>query len=775
MVRAPEHRRRPSRGRRAGPAAGALLLVAALGCGPGEGPAPASTEAAPTAAELPLPEGTPVVLVIIDTLRADHLSCYGYELATSPNLDRFAASATLFEANSTQCNSTFPSITSILTGLYPRTHRNYLPVPLPGRTVENEQYASLAERLLDVGYATLAVVSHPTWRGDPGDGAVRRGWERYSVIADAIPIEERPLHAHGAHTNERAFALLDDYERERAGDPLALWVHYFDPHTDLEPHVYNAPEPYRDRFLRAHLEAVGLSHLHDELTARDPQARTLWIQDELQEPERGAALLASGRALYDAEIASCDAELERLFERLRRLGVYDRAVIVVMADHGENLEAEPAGQGRMPFTHQRLYEPVAHTPLLVKLPGQREGRRVAGITQNVDVLPTLIELLGLPAGKPVEGRSLVPLLRDPGTRVHERVFVESSDHVERAVRTETWKLISPPRGAEPMLFPWRSDPGEREDLAAARPELTADLLEALAAFEPRDAYCVRFEPDGTRRAIAFELELAGARIERVRGVEGGELSPDGSRFAFRGTIADAPVELALELERRNTLARLRIQSGHADAWEHVWVGRLPLQQSLAYPLYAPADAPAPADPPLRVALDPDGTLELDVDAPVEGDVRIELRHARHAYGKAFELLPGGAGLGPLTLDRAAHVASARGPARGRFGFDPADGEVLLLVRVDGRWPQPARVDWNGSAVRRDAATFAVPYPLDAELVATLFGGRGRPRPGSVHVWLESAREERSITPEMVGDAATEDALRALGYLDEAPEGAEDDG
>src|SRR5687767_10596183 len=88
-----------------------------------------------------LPPDTPVLLIVIDTLRADHLSCYGYELDTSPVIDAFAAGATLFENNSTQCNSTFPSITSILTGLYPKTHRNYLAVPLAG-TVDAASGAS---------------------------------------------------------------------------------------------------------------------------------------------------------------------------------------------------------------------------------------------------------------------------------------------------------------------------------------------------------------------------------------------------------------------------------------------------------------------------------------------------------------------------------------------------------------------------------------------------------------------------------------------------------
>ena len=320
------------------------------------------------------PPLAPGVLIVIDTLRADHLGCYGYGLDTSPHIDAFAEGATLFEANSTQCNATFPAITSILTGLYPRTHRNYLAVPLEGLVVPPREHGSLAERLEARGYHTLAVVSHPLWTGSDLDAAIHAGWDAFSTIPTSLEGQARYDHDHAGYTNERAFALLDRYDEERDG-PLFLWVHYFDPHA-----AYRPPAEYAERFRAAHLEA-----------AAGAGAKELEY--------------AAKRALYDGEIAYCDSELARLFDRLRERGLFDRALVALVADHGENLAEHHPGTPLLGFNHGRLYEGVARVPLILKLPGQRAGQRVRAITQSIDLLPTVLEVLGLPGDPPVEGRS----------------------------------------------------------------------------------------------------------------------------------------------------------------------------------------------------------------------------------------------------------------------------------------------------------------------------------------------------------------------------------
>ena len=147
-------------------AAGLALLLASLGLGA------CREDSDPER----LPDGTPIVLVIVDTLSASHLATYGYPHETAPNFTAFAEQATLFENHTTQCNSTFPSIASVMTGLYPKTHKNLLPVPTAGTYQKARPGASLAERLRAAGYHTLAVASHPSWEAEPRDDEVRSGW-----------------------------------------------------------------------------------------------------------------------------------------------------------------------------------------------------------------------------------------------------------------------------------------------------------------------------------------------------------------------------------------------------------------------------------------------------------------------------------------------------------------------------------------------------------------------------------------------------------------------
>ncbi|MFG0317711.1 MAG: sulfatase, partial [Planctomycetota bacterium JB042] len=441
-------------------------------------------------ASLEVPADTPVVLVVIDTLRADRLGCYGCPLETSPVLDAFAERAFVFEANSTQLNSTFGSLTSIFTGLYPKSHQMFLPVPTEAALASAPDGVSLTERLASRGDHRLGVVSHPSFAETDPRAIVMRGWDAFSVIDPTRPIRERIFCAHGGDTNARLLPRLDE-AIEAAGDgPLFVFAHYFDPHTERFDLVYDAPEETRNLFLRHHLAEVGREEVHDELAALPPMERPEWIREHAE--GTNDLRLANGRALYDAEIRSCDRHVGTFFDRLRERGLFDRALIVVMADHGENLGHVGRPPRAAAFTHQRLFEGVVHTPLMIKLPHQREGARIPAITQNVDVLPTLVELLGLPEAPPADGKSLVPLLAGEARAVHDLVFMESSDGLERAVRTDAFKLIDPGDGRSPMLFRWRDDPMERNDVRdEVDPENLRRLADALETFTPTTGTFVR--------------------------------------------------------------------------------------------------------------------------------------------------------------------------------------------------------------------------------------------------------------------------------------------
>ncbi|MFT4542284.1 MAG: arylsulfatase A-like enzyme [Planctomycetota bacterium] len=390
------------------------------------------------AASKAVPEGTPVFLIVIDTLRADHLGCYGYERDTSPELDAFAKQASLFETATAQANSTFPSLTSILTGLYLKTHRNYVAVPIEGLAADNDRVRSLAERFEEAGYQRLAVFSHPSWSGGPSRSIISRAWTEMSIIDPDLAPEDRVRLTRGTDTNARAFPMLDSYLKS-ASDPVFCWLHYFEPHTDKWPNVYDANPATRNLYLESHLREYGLERHAAALREIEPEERPAWILAHIEPQHQSRAALANGRSLYDAEIRSCDAAISEFFDFLRARGLFDRLLIAVLADHGENMEAgEESGgdavRGASAFSHEKLYDGVALTPFLLKLPGQTRGLTHSALVQNIDLAPTLIELLDLPEDSQIEGESLVGVLSGEAGEVHEFVYIESTDYVEKAVR-----------------------------------------------------------------------------------------------------------------------------------------------------------------------------------------------------------------------------------------------------------------------------------------------------------------------------------------------------
>ncbi len=737
---------------------------------------------------LELPPGTPVVLVVIDTLRADHLSCYGYELPTSPVLDEFARSAILFEHNSTQFNSTFPSLTSILTGLYPKTHGNYFAVPIEGTTSKSEDAACLAERFRQRGYETLAVLSHPSWEEIDRDIALMRGWDEFSHIGDPIPTLERPLWAHERYTNERLFEMLERRGVGQQSSPLFLWAHYFDPHTDLEPTVYNAPEETRNLFLAQHLEAVGRADLESTLAPLEPLERTHWIRANLGQGTQ--VDLANGRALYDAEIRSCDAGVGRLFDRLRELGLYERALIVVMADHGENMEDPGLGHGPINFTHNNLYESVTHTPLIIKLPamGPGDGRRVSALSQNIDLTPTLVQLLDLPVNPAVEGRSLVPLLEGSAQAVHERVFIESSKGGEKAVRTSRVKFVDRGEEQHPLVFDLEEDPDEaRSRHAELESGRWAELAEAIADFRPLHALRVRFEPDAEPYDASLVVELPDERFHGAAGVPAECLSDDGKRFEWSGRIAAERLDVYLVLKARHPDVRVAVaRSGLDDLRQAVRIGDALAAETPAVPIFRAQPA---------VVLDTGGGLadaelkrfmlefaqagkRLVWTAILKPSERLELqlRYPLPTYDTDFEVLRR-EGVEDLEALRGKTVRFWSTPrarlATVELGVSQQAAEILVLPRFDGRWPSAADVAVNGSPARLTPLEFAIPRPPDGELTRILGSFPGQAPAGSISFWMES-RSPSDVVDMSHLDPELVQMLRSIGYAD-GEEGAQESG
>ena len=416
-----------------------------------------------------------VVLYLVDTLRADHTGVYGYERATTPALDALAKDAVVFEQAVVHSSWTKPSVASILTSLLPGQHR-----AVQLRDPLDASHVTLAQRLDERGWATGAAIANSVIYG--AESAFDRGFDLFAGL-------------HGE--DDRRSKLVDadvvtgaalGWLRSRAGLPTFLYVHTMDPHVPYMP-----PPPY-DRMFEPH-PAEG----HP---AADPRT------DYLEPLDRERMI-----AQYDGEIAYGDRELGRFLDELRSAGLYDGALVVFVADHGE----EFLDHGR--WLHGRsVFDELIRVPLLVKLPGGRAaGRRVDGQVQAVDIVPTILEELGIPQPPGVAG---VPLQRAIAGESVERTALAEISHrgfVAHGVRTGRDKYVrrfSP--DDDELYFDLVRDPAEQTNLAGTHPERVRDLQARVeAAMSPNPfRYVVELAGSG-----AYELRLeTGGWLEDVRAV-----------------------------------------------------------------------------------------------------------------------------------------------------------------------------------------------------------------------------------------------------------------
>jgi arylsulfatase A-like enzyme len=388
-----------------------------------------------------------VILYLVDTLRADHLGCYGSSRGTSPHLDAFAGESALFEAATAQSSWTRPAVTSIFTGLYPRTHgvqQRLQKVPLA--------LELLPELLRRDGYQTAGFVSSAVVTAQFGFG------QGFDLLDQREKERIEPTRPTSEWVYEQAAGWLSRRDPRR---PFFLFLHVLDPHMPYTP-----PEPFRRRL------AAGV----------DPGAgskeRVVALRDGTM--PSSPADRAELAALYDAEIAAQDAAFGRLIRRLRELNLYDRVLLIFVADHGEEF-LDHGG-----WEHgATLYQEQLHVPFLLKHPeGLGAGRRIAALVRQVDVLPTILDTLGSEAPPGIEGRSLVPLLRGAGVSALPAFASLDLDgrrieSVELGGRKLIQTLAHDRLPEQTELFDLAADPAERHDLADEDPVATRRLLALL--------------------------------------------------------------------------------------------------------------------------------------------------------------------------------------------------------------------------------------------------------------------------------------------------------
>lgn len=390
-----------------------------------------------------------VIIYLVDTLRADRLGCYGAAKPTSPDIDAFARGATLFEDTVAQASWTRPSVTSMFTGLSPLAHGV--------RTTEDrlvEKAVTLPELLKAAGYRTAAFSTNPHISAETG---LAQGFDEFQLFPEGLRSEV---------VNRRVLRWLDEHRAEQGKSPFFLYIHTLDPHAPYEP-----PFDMLQRF------APGVA----PLTGRVEEIRLVYAA-------RGAAR-AQGRAqlsaLYDAEIGGNDRSFGELLKALRERKLYDSALVLFVADHGEEFDEHGfLGHGN------NLYAESLHVPLIIKWPGQTRGERVKRLAQHVDLLPTILRAAGLRPPDGLPGADLFATAAAPSREpdsIHRRAFSHLSYEGRDGVSLVQgdWKLIFPlthklARG--PELYRRDTDPGERENLAQ-REEIRAGWLLAQIRLE----------------------------------------------------------------------------------------------------------------------------------------------------------------------------------------------------------------------------------------------------------------------------------------------------
>jgi len=440
------------------------------------------------------PRGPDVVLVTIESLRTDSVGAYGGaspgrpEVPITPHLDAFASGATLYEDAHSVTSWTLAAHASLFTGLYPSGHQTTGPLDRL-----DDSYPTLAKTLAARGYQTIGVVSGPYLRRTHN---LSQGFEIYDQ--DASSITSRL--AHHDVTNPAMLAALERVLAARdPARPLFLFAYFWDPHFDYLP-----PPPWDTAFVPPDAEPFDAHDLdaNPEIHAGMDPRRLAWL-----------------RAQYAGEIRWTDEHLGRLFALLRQRGLWDDALVIVTADHGEAFfeHGEKAHKND-------LFAEEVRIPLLVKYPGQREGRRDARLASLVDVLPTVLEAVGVAPEFPVHGRSLRAADPDPERAVLFELEtsqfaaapggpVRAETSLWRAIRRGAWKLVEwsgGPRGSGRRLFDVAQDPGEQSDRSAAEPARRDELARAL------DVAVRAAAADAGRYHRGGEAQLAPEEIERLR-------------------------------------------------------------------------------------------------------------------------------------------------------------------------------------------------------------------------------------------------------------------
>jgi len=462
---------------------GVALALALTGCG-GDAAAPGSVEPA----EPPLPN---VILLLPDTLRADHVGTYGYERDTSPTFDALGARGVVFERAVSQASCTFPSVNSILTSRNP-----ILFIDRPaGQLGIPDEMPTLAEILAAKSYYSVAVSASPVVRKNPSEfnheGKFDRGFDVFDDGCEWKPascVHEKAL----AHLEAGYFedGPLGDASPQAAGRPFFLYLHYIDPHDPYLP-----PEGWHDRF------GDGYSGDKDFIARGDANPIGAMLYNDGPKLDITEEDLEHLVDLYDDAIAYTDAQVADLLAKLKERGLLESSLVVLVSDHGEEfLEHDHIRHCRT------VFDTEIKTPFVIAGPGIEGGRRVSEVVENLDLVPTLLDYLGFPAPDAgLDGASLRPLIEGREIAIAGDPEGEPEDPDAEAGGTGGLGETAPPLGTlDGRGFSWQ----------ATRRSLTEEHFKLIYHLGNRWELYDLLEDPGETRDVLEDHRRTFARMRR---------------------------------------------------------------------------------------------------------------------------------------------------------------------------------------------------------------------------------------------------------------------
>lgn len=382
-----------------------------------------------------------ILLISLDTLRADHLSCYGYERETSPHLDKLAKRSHVFRQAFSHSDNTIVSHASMLTSWHPVRHAVDRDIRL------SEEIPFLPEILRDSGYQTAGFTAHATWLNEKMGFA--RGFDQFNAAYQAAP--------------ERNQMILEWMGKRGKDKPLFLFLHYYDVHSDWDTKPYDTKSKFDRKFAKRQMprfQGCRDGVCASELLRRADTKKEL-LSDEEVEWIKG---------LYDGGIAYMDHHLLQALNGIRQHLDWDNTWVIITSDHGEEFREH----GRL--LHNNAYREVAQVPLIIHPPGGVDRRDLQDVVGLVDLMPTILDIAGVEGPAEMEGVSLRPLFNGEAMPPRTHYFKEYDASTGVTLRDDEHTLVTRLAFTQLELYDRLQDPDEHIRINAKRPNALERML-----------------------------------------------------------------------------------------------------------------------------------------------------------------------------------------------------------------------------------------------------------------------------------------------------------